>query len=291
MSAATTPGGGFDDTSRWGAHRLPAGPRALLRLVHSIPVFPGGRRVALWLRHPLKHALAGPVDVRVWGLRLRLMPRGNLSESRWLFIPRFTDRFERRMLRGALSEGGVFLDLGANAGFYSFWAAACVGSGGRVYAVEPDPELQRRIRFNSATNGVASLVLLPVGVSDANGVLSLRHGDGNRGENRLQAADGNVGEAGAPTVEVLTLVDLCARHGITRIDAMKIDIEGHDYRVLRHFFEHAGAVLHPRFLQCEHVGREDNDSVEGLLRRQGYRVVGRGRLNTMYAKSDTGSSA
>jgi hypothetical protein len=76
-------------------------------------------RLALWLRKPLKSALPEYTDVLVWGLRLRLRSRGNLSEQRLILMPQFLDHRELSTLADFMSGGGVFLDIGANAGVYS----------------------------------------------------------------------------------------------------------------------------------------------------------------------------
>ncbi|MEN9840916.1 MAG: hypothetical protein RL376_716, partial [Verrucomicrobiota bacterium] len=69
----------------WGTHPISAGPRRwLLSLLHALPTGSAWRRLALWLRKPLKNALPPLVDVEIWGLRLRLKTRGNLSEQRLL---------------------------------------------------------------------------------------------------------------------------------------------------------------------------------------------------------------
>jgi len=266
----------FDDRSAWGAHALRGFERALLGLAHRVPAVPGGRRVALWLRHPLKHRLRGPVDAVVWGLRLRLMPRGNLSESRLLFLPGFVDRVERRELARRLGAGSVFFDVGANAGLYSFWASRLVGDSGRVVAVEPDGEMRRRVGFNLAANGVRNVTVCGCAVSDRSGEARLAVGEKNRGENRIE--DTGEGEA----VVVRTLTELCEAEGVGRIDGMKIDIEGHEVRALRHFFEHAERGLWPRVLIFEDHGDAGGDGVRALVEGVGYREVCRGRLNRVH---------
>lgn len=238
------------------------------------------RRLGLWFRHPLKYSLTGPVDTRLWSLKLRLNPRGNLSEERWLFLAQFSDLVERRLLVDVLKPGAVFFDIGANAGFYSFWVWAHFKDEVRIEAFEPDPELCDRIRFNLAANGIQSLHLHPVALSDQHGTARLQIGAKNRGTNRLQP-----GASDGVSVEMLPLADFVARHGIARIDAMKIDVEGHEDKILGHFFAHAPRAVHPGLLICETLDQgPGDDPLRNLIENAGYQPLVHGRMNTVFQK-------
>ena len=237
------------------------------------------------MRHPLKHRLEGAVDIEVWGLRLRLMPRGNLSESRWLFMPQFVDRTEREYIRKNLPAGGVFVDIGANAGLYSFWAASvCLNGAGRVLAIEPDPELQRRMTFNRDENDLSNIELIPVAVGDRDGEGRLLAGDKNRGENRIANSANDAGTPASPsTIAIKPLASLLDERGVARVDGLKIDIEGEEHRVMRHFFANAAEALWPRFLVFETCTQAQASSMQALATEMGYRTVAKGRLNTIAA--------
>jgi len=272
----------FDDQSPWGRYALSGGRAALLKLCHALPASGWAHRVAMWLRHPLKHRLRGPVDAEVWGYRLRLMPRGNLSESRLLFTPQFLDQAEMGFLKTHLGAGSVFLDIGANAGAYSFWAARWVGEAGRVIAFEPDPEMRRRLAFNRGTNGVENLRVEPIALSDQVGRASLAAHAGNHGQSRLvETAPPEAPQADTLDVPTQTLAGYCAANGVERIDALKIDIEGHEHRVMKHFFDHAPESRWPRAILFESCTDAQDQSMSALAETHGYLVSLRGRMNTV----------
>src|SRR5579863_2846250 len=52
-----------------------------------------------------------------------------------------------------LKPGDVFLDVGANIGEVSLFAAKRVGRAGRVTAFEPIPDLARKLRSHARVNG------------------------------------------------------------------------------------------------------------------------------------------
>jgi len=275
----------FDDASPWGTHRLKGIAAGWLRGCHAIPAIPGGRRLAMWARHPLKHRLHGPVDARIWGWRLRLMPRGNLSESRWLFLPRFVDRAERLFWQRHLPGDAVFLDVGANAGMYSFWIARCLGSPARILAIEPDPQLQRRLTFNRQQNDLTQLELLPLALGESTGTARLVTGSNNLGENRMSSASANPEEeTTAEPIPVRTLLGICEQHRLQRIDGLKIDIEGREHEVMAPFFANAPATLYPRWLQFERCTDAQASAMEALMTEVGYHRVAIGRMNAIYAR-------
>lgn len=261
----------------WGACQ-PAGWLACwLRALHALPTGAAWRRLALWLRKPLKNALGPWVDVEVWGLRLRLRGRGNLSEQRLIFMPQFLDAAERMAIAGALKDGGVFFDIGANAGVYALWVGSRRVAGTRIEAFEPDPDLCASLRFNLHTNGLDAVHLHATALGREDGRVTLVSGAGNKGENRIDASPAAAGV----TVDITTLPRFLARAGIERIDAMKIDIEGHEPDVLEPLFAATPRTLWPRLLVCE-VVHDAGNRLAMLLAENGYQLAGQGRLNGIY---------
>lgn len=269
----------FDSSTPWGSCRLRGIMQFQLGLCHRLSALPVLCRLTFWLRHPLKHRLNGPVDAVIWGLKMRLMPRGNLSESRVLFMPGLFDRKERKFLKNHLKQGSVFFDIGANAGAYSFWVFSCLRTHCAIYSVEPDPELQRRIRFNEAANNAENLVLISDALSDESGEMQLVFGKGNRGQNALEK---NSVDSDAVTVRVRTLFELIEQLDIHKIDALKIDIEGHESKVMSHFFASAGKEVWPKWIICETCTERQAEGMGSLLYSVGYQRVCSGKMNDIF---------
>jgi len=259
----------------WGSF-APRGWRAAwLRFLHRLPAGNVWRRLALWLRNPLKRALAETVDAEVWGLKLRLQTRGNLSEQRLLLMPQYLDATERKILADELKPGSCFLDVGANIGVYSLWVAATCGPQVRIEAFEPDGELCERLRFNLATNQLQHVHLNSIALGDHEGEVRLISGAGNKGENRVESTGAGV------AVPMTTLPRFLARANITRIDALKIDVEGHETDVLKPLFAQSPRSVWPRLLICE-VTHDDEQRLAQLLAANGYVLSAQGRLNGIY---------
>lgn len=268
----------FDSDSPWGQYR-PALPTALaLSLSHLVPAFLAP--LTKTLRRSVKYKRTEPLDLVIWGLKLRLLPRGNISEEKLYTAPQLFDRSELAFLRERLKRGTVFLDVGANAGVYSFWASSCQAGDGRVLAVEPDPEMRRRLEFNAATNGLP-IEIQPFALSDRDGTAEFHINPNQRGTNSLETGlDGNGGTV-VQEVNVRTLLSLLQAAEVTTVDVMKIDVEGHEMPVLSHFFAHAPKNLWPKAVISEY-NRKTAKELRALMEGRGYRLVRQTGLNFIF---------
>ena len=68
----------------------------------------------------------------------------------------------RLLVESSLGPGMTMLDLGAHVGFFSLIASRCVGSSGKVYAFEPQPEVYDVLVRNIKANGLGSTIT-PIG--------------------------------------------------------------------------------------------------------------------------------
>ena len=270
----------FDDTSPWGAWKPSLLAKLALLLIDLLPVNGFGRRCAFLLRRPLKKGKQLNYDREVWGLRLRLMARGNLTEQRWLTMPAFHDVEERHCLAGILRAGDVFLDIGANAGFYTMWVLSRFQESVKIVAVEPNRELRKRLAFNLRLNGLTGAVkLLEYAVTAENGELILEETSGNLGQGRVVGVEQGKGS----TVQGRTLRDILDNLDITRVGALKIDIEGGETEALGPFFRDTPESSWPKMIITEIVG-EDSAEIINLLGEKGYICSQRCRMNGIFTR-------
>lgn len=264
----------------WGAYQARGLAAFCLWLSMRLPANGFFRRVAFLLRKPVKKGKQAVYDREIWGLKLRLSARGNLSEQRWLTMPQFHDAPERAALQAALSPGAVFMDVGANAGFYTFWALAQRHAGLRVIAVEPTETMLERVRYNLALNQLeSSVTLCACAVTSVPCEVVIEEHADNLGQSAVRAGGTGRRVPGKP------LLDLLRQAGATRIDAMKIDIEGHEVPVLEAFFRDAPRSLWPRLMIGEIVG-DGGGALRALLMQHGYRVEQATKMNGILRFSD-----
>ncbi len=141
------------------------------------------------------------------------------------------DRGFTAFLATVLERGDVAVDVGANIGIFTVPMALAVGSTGRVFAYEPNPEVVALLRDNIYLNRnrwklTAEVQCRPVAVGRVPGSASLQVRSKHRGLGTLVGRDGGstLGEPAVHDVDVVTLDDELA--GITEIKLVKVDIEG-----------------------------------------------------------------
>lgn len=227
----------------------------LLWLSRSTPLGRGAPRKLLY--KAFKAINPGPVDTELFGARVRLHPAHNVSERKALMRPDRMDPAEHALLGERMArDGAVFVDVGANAGLYSLDAALHGGRAARILSIDPNPELLARLAFNIATartdgrvRADVKLTAVPVAISDREG-MGVLIGGSDEGSRSLE------GEGEGKAVPLRPLAALVAEHGLTRVDVMKIDVEGHEDKVLPPFLAAAPASLWPRLIVIEHLARK-----------------------------------
>ncbi len=278
--------GEIDHASPWGVYAPPPLAGAMLRLAHAVPErWALAPRLVKLLRRPIKYGRQRCYDVTVWNHKLRLTPQGNRSETQLLYAPQLFDAREREFLAAHLAPGGTFIDIGANVGIYTYWAAHCLQGRGRIVAFEPDDEMRARLKFNLDANALGHVDLLAVALSDHQGSAVLYINRNQRGQNTLEASQASAagGERVKQAVPLDTLWERLCALSVPQVDVLKIDIEGHELPVLRHFYAHAPRTAWPRAVLTEHQ-HDAEDAVAKLLLAVGYGAVLQTDLNRGYLR-------
>jgi FkbM family methyltransferase len=263
--------------------------RAVIAMTSGLPVNWLGMRLAIGLRRIVMKRLSGDggVDVQRWGLRLRLHPRHNGCEKNLLFTPQFYEAAERAALVSwigqprAAGQPFVFIDIGANVGLFSFFVASCAGGNARILAIEPERENLRRLRFNIEANAGMPIQVLPHALYESAGPLAIELNTADRGGTRTRPIEEPAG--GGVQVECKSLAQVLAEEGVTRIDALKIDVEGAEDRILLPFFKRESVSLWPRFIIIEDSRKDWRADLFAELRARDYKTVSRTRQNVLLA--------
>ncbi|MBZ5580596.1 MAG: FkbM family methyltransferase [Acidobacteriia bacterium] len=166
------------------------------------------------------------------GTRLGLYLGNDLS--RQIYIAGCFDPNEFAFLDRLLRPGMVFLDIGANEGVYTVFAARRLGSGGLVWAFEPSTRELERLRRNLELNHL-DVRVFPLALAEEPGRAALAiAGYEHEGQNTLgDFVYAGIETAGRETVELARLDDIVRDNALARLDAIKIDAEGAELRVLK----------------------------------------------------------
>jgi FkbM family methyltransferase len=146
------------------------------------------------------------------------------------------ERSLTKRLTSVLTPGALFLDVGANIGFFSLLAANRIKPGGRVFALEADPDNVLALGANLALNQATNVNVVPCAAGDRLGKARLvtgEHSVGSSLENdsgTIQYLDARYIGAKKRVVEVeMTTLDkacLAVAESWSGPRVLKMDIEG-----------------------------------------------------------------
>jgi FkbM family methyltransferase len=166
------------------------------------------------------------------GLQLALIPGNETSRS--VFVTGCYEPNEFCLLSRLLKPGMTFIDIGANMGLYTLFAARRIGESGCVVAIEPSTREMRILTNNVEQNALRSVKLYPMAVSDRESeaellVASLQ----NSGHNTLGAFGYNTALDHKEKVRAMRLDELVQSEKLSRVDVIKMDIEGAELAAMR----------------------------------------------------------
>ncbi|HET7541842.1 MAG TPA: FkbM family methyltransferase [Polyangiaceae bacterium] len=170
------------------------------------------------------------------------------------------------LVRQYLAPGDVFVDVGANIGYYSVVAGAAVGPSGAVYAFEPSERIRARLERNVELNEMHQIHVRSEAVSCTSGVVRFVETQDveNDGLGYIQTSEQNVG------VEVRSVsLDDVPEFSVRTPTLIKVDVEGGEpdvFRGARALLERADApsIIFESF----HIVRD-----AAILRDHGYQVL------------------
>jgi len=135
------------------------------------------------------------------------------------------------LIKKYVPAGGTFVDIGANIGFHSLFAASVIGPTGKVLSFEPLPRLQEQLRQSIERNDYSNIEIKPVALGTIAGTATLSLVEENIGASSIQDVVGDRAVGSMVTVPVQTLDSY--QEELSRLDLIKIDIEGSEYEALR----------------------------------------------------------
>lgn len=181
-----------------------------------------------------------------------------------------------------LRDAAGFTDFGGHVGLYSLRAArALAPRGGRVFAIEPTVSNAQALLRNASLSGLRNLELCTAAFSDRPGILRMiaPHRD-NTGGSRIGTAE-NVADDQreiALHVAVRPAAELAALIPPACLDLVKLDVEGHELRILLSLF--SATPLRPRNILLEYLpdvfgnpSTEESASALRWLAAEGYELL------------------
>ena len=214
------------------------------------------------------------IDTNLFGAKLRLYTKGNVSEKRALFSPQIFEKDERDFIKSRCKDNSVFIDIGSNIGLYSFSVGSVYKEfkNTKIFSIEPHPSLFQRLKYNALQNKDIPINPREIALMDKSGEFKLDTPDENLGQ-------GKISNSGKHTVIAKNLIDFIKDEKIANISAMKIDVEGNEESVIIPFIENTNKKLLPLIIIIENNKSSWKTDLIKLLEEKGYLIKKKTRMN------------
>lgn len=141
------------------------------------------------------------------------------------------EEMETKLIREKVKKDMIFVDAGANIGYYTLIASSIVGDGGRVISFEPSIEnfsfLEKTIKFNNLKNVIPCNLAL----SDKDDEIDFFISTENKGDHRIYN-DNEDSKRQSVRIKVTSMDNHLLSLGIERVDFIKMDVQGVEWLVL-----------------------------------------------------------
>jgi FkbM family methyltransferase len=194
---------------------------------HVLPYHRGKGRILAYLTQLMNLRVNGTQVVKRRGLKWKLGLDWDID--RCIYFLGIWEAWETKVIEAGLKPGSVFFDIGANIGYFSLIAGKEVGCTGEVHAFEPSPEEFVRLTNNVQLNGFDMVRLNHFALSDRPGKVFITQ---TRGAGSTRITE-NLSESGEEReIDAVPLDAYVEDVKLTRLDLIKVDIEGAEYKFL-----------------------------------------------------------
>ena len=178
----------------------------------------------------------------------------------WILLEIFRDDVYERLPEVRVKKGETVVDVGAHVGAFTIKARREVGENGLVIAIEPEPRNLELLKRN--VQKYDNVIVIDKAVGNRKGKTKLylsetscEHSIINRGARSIQ-------------VEIDTLSDILSGLGISRVDFVKIDVEGAELEVLKSAGNYLKKIKKISIAAEHYWGEQDN--LESFLKSNGF---------------------
>ena len=148
-------------------------------------------------------------------------------DSALFFLGSF-DQHTNNAIKRLCKKGMTALDIGANVGAYTFILAKLVGKYGKIIAFEPMSNAFSKLKRNMALNNFQNITLEKLALTNESKkeYAMFRTSWLVRGGSRIDSQKNE-------EIYFITLDDYLKKKGIKKVDFIKIDVDGYEFKVVQ----------------------------------------------------------
>ena len=225
------------------------------------------------------------IDYKYYGKNFILYPFDNVTENKIITSSKKYDHKELEYLNKiSKNQNSIFLDIGANMGYYSIMSSDFRFD--KIYAFEPLPKMIKRMTENIIINNLEDLIeIIPFALGDLKKKVEIFEGVENIGGSSIINSNNSNNKI---EVDMITLNEFILQKSIKNIDALKIDVEGYEDRVLMPFFKNSPITLLPKLVIIEHSSlNEWEENVINWMINNNYSLIYKSRGNSVFKYQNT----
>ena len=228
-----------------------------------------------------KYLNENPVDLIYNGLKLRVRPFGNTIESNILFSSKTREKSELKIIKKFVNSNTLFLDIGANFGYYSLFVASfgarkCIG-------FEPNPVLIERMKENINLNKLSEkIVVAPFALGKNSKMVNLHISKFGLGSSSIVKNNSSLETI---RVKQKSLKKALEELNEIKADIVKIDIEGFEDKVLFPYLSVLEKDYLPSLIIIEDNSADWDLNILNWLEKNHYKRAGKTRGNIFLVKN------
>jgi FkbM family methyltransferase len=159
----------------------------------------------------------------------QMIVRVDEEVGRSIYFKAVHERAETNYFRTIVRPSSVCFDIGANIGYYSLLFASLCPKGS-VHSFEPVPLNYHVLSANCLINGFSHVTTTPFAVGDRDDLVDFVISSDSAYSSLVDTGRKKV--AAKVSVPITTLDAYCAKNNISRVDLLKVDVEGAEEKVL-----------------------------------------------------------
>jgi FkbM family methyltransferase len=198
----------------------------------STKIFEGSKSVADHIDESRRKRWAKSqiTEKHIYGFWIELNKNDHNGVSPSIAIDGWYEPEQTELLRKILKKNMVFIDVGANIGWYTLLATSIIGPGGTAIAFEPEPVSLSLLKKSIKRNEFKNINLFNQCVSSDNDKKTLWIATGNCGGHSIMRPSVGSSSISVPSI---TLDFALENLKIKNVDILKIDAEGAEPEIIK----------------------------------------------------------
>ena len=178
------------------------------------------------------------------------------------------EKAELNSIENFLQEDSNFIDIGANFGLYTLYASRIIKDKGQIISFEPFSQNYNALSRNATLNNLTHVCLEKIAIGEQADTIHLYY---DEQEQNLGMASAKPVENGIKEEVPVTSLDLYLKDkSLSKIDLIKIDIEGFEFAALRGMKETLEAYSPALLIEIFDNDAYNSNEVQSFLENLGY---------------------